>query len=174
MGFSKFLRVWHAPCNNSIQKWFLKTEMFSDGVIPLLEQGVINGKKKTLHPRKMVATFLMGSQEFYEWVHENPVMEMYPEDYINDPYVIAQNKAMVSINSALQVDILGQVAADTLGPVQFIGVGGQVDFIRGAARSPGGKSIIALPSTAAKGTVSRITAALDRGAAVATSRNEVD
>jgi 4-hydroxybutyrate CoA-transferase len=99
---------------------------------------------------------------------------MYPEDYVNDPYVIGENYKMVSINSALQVDVLGQAAADTLGPRQFSGVGGQVDFIRGAARSAGGKSIIALPSTAARGTVSRITAVLDLGAAVTTSRNDID
>lgn len=152
----------------------IHTEMFSDGVIGLVESGNINGRLKTLHPGKMVATFLMGSKSFYEWVNEHPMVEMYPEDYVNDPYVIAQNQKMVSINSALQVDALGQVAADTLGPVQFSGVGGQVDFVRGAARSIGGKSIIALPSTAARGTVSRIAAILDKGAAVTTSRNDVD
>lgn len=150
------------------------TEMFSDGVIKLVEDGNINGRKKTLHPGKMVATFLMGSRAFYEWVNEHALVEMYPEDYVNDPFVIGENYKMVSINSALQVDVFGQAAADTLGPKQFSGVGGQVDFIRGAARSAGGKSIIALPSTAARGTVSRITAVLDLGAAVTTSRNDID
>lgn len=152
----------------------IHTEMFSDGVIALVEAGNINGRLKTLHPGKMVATFLMGSRTFYPWVNEHPMIEMYPEDYVNDPFVIAQNDNMVSINSALQVDVLGQVAADTLGPTQFSGVGGQVDFIRGAARSKGGKSIIAFPSTAAKGRISRIQAVLDIGAAVTTSRHDID
>lgn len=152
----------------------IHSEMFSDGVMELAQAGVVNCSRKTLHPGKMVVTFLMGTRKLYDWVHENPMVEMYPVDYVNDPYVVAQNDKMVAINSALQVDVLGQVAADTLGPVQFSGVGGQVDFVRGAARSRDGKSIIALPSTAAKGTVSRITPVLDRGAAVTTSRNDVD
>lgn len=151
----------------------IHTEMFSDGVVPLVNAGNINCSKKTLHPDKMVATFLMGTKAFYEWVNENPMIEMYPEDYVNDPFVISQNIKMVSINSALQVDVLGQVAADTLGPLQFSGVGGQVDFIRGATRSKGGKSIIAIPSTAAKGKVSRIVPLLDTGASVTTTRNDV-
>lgn len=152
----------------------IHSEMFSDGVVDLAEAGVINCSKKTLHNGKMVVTFLMGSKKLYQWVHENPMVEMYPVDYVNDPYVIMKNDNMVAINSALQVDVLGQVAADTLGPVQFSGVGGQVDFVRGAARSKNGKSIIALPSTAAKGTVSRIVPVLDLGASVTTSRNDVD
>lgn len=152
----------------------IHSEMFSDGVMELAQAGVVNCSRKTLHPGKMVVTFLMGTRKLYDWVHENPMVEMYPVDYVNDPYVVAQNDKMVAINSALQVDVLGQVAADTLGPVQFSGVGGQVDFVRGAARSREGKSIIALPSTAAKGTVSRIMPVLDRGAAVTTSRNDVD
>lgn len=152
----------------------IHTEMFSDGVVKLVEAGVINCRKKTLHPDKMVATFLMGTKDFYTWVNQNPMVEMYPEEYVNDPYVIAKNNKMVSINSALQVDLLGQVAADMLGARQFSGVGGQVDFIRGATRSPGGKSIIALPSTAAKGKISRIVPALDIGTGVTTSRHDVD
>lgn len=151
----------------------IHTEMFSDGVIPLVNAGNINCRVKTLHPDKMIATFLMGTKDFYEWVNENPMVEMYPEDYVNDPFIIAQNEKMISINSALQIDVLGQVAADTLGPLQFSGVGGQIDFIRGATRSKGGKSIIALPSTAAKGTISRIVPILDTGASVTTSRNDV-
>lgn len=150
------------------------SEMFSDGVMELAKNGVVNCAKKTLHPGKMVVTFLMGTKALYEWVNENPAVEMYPVDYVNDPYVVMRNDNLVAINSALQVDVLGQVAADTLGPVQFSGVGGQVDFVRGAARSKGGKSIIALPSTAAKGKVSRIVALLDKGAAVTTSRNDID
>jgi 4-hydroxybutyrate CoA-transferase len=153
----------------------IHTEMFSDGVIPLVEAGIINGSKKTLHPNKIVSTFIMGTKDLYKWVDDNPIVEMHPEHYVNDPWVIAKNYKVVSINSALQVDVLGQVAADTLGPKQFSGVGGQVDFIRGAKRSiGGGKSIIALPSTASKGKVSRIVPALYEGTAVTTSRNEID
>jgi 4-hydroxybutyrate CoA-transferase len=153
----------------------IHTEMFSDGVIPLVEAGVINGSKKTLHPNKIVSTFMMGTKKLYDWVNDNPIIEMHPEHYVNDPWVIAQNYKVVSINSALQVDVLGQVAADALGPKQFSGVGGQIDFIRGAKRSiGGGKSIIAIPSTAAGGKVSRIVPALYEGTAVTTTRNEID
>lgn len=153
----------------------IHTEMFSDGVIPLVEAGVINGSKKTLHPNKIVSTFMMGTKKLYEWVNDNPIVEMHPEHYVNDPWVIAKNYKVVSINSALQIDVLGQVAADALGTKQFSGVGGQIDFIRGAKRSiGGGKSIIAIPSTAAGGKVSRIVPALYEGTAVTTTRNEVD
>jgi len=152
----------------------IHSEMFSDGVMELTQAGIINCSRKTLHPGKIVASFLMGTRKLYDWVHENPMVEMFPVDYVNDPFVIAKNDNMVAINSALQVDLLGQVAADTLGATQFSGVGGQVDFVRGAARSRGGKSIIALPPTAAKGSVSRIVPVLDRGVAVTTSRNDVD
>lgn len=150
------------------------TELFSDGVRGLVEEGVINGKKKTLHSGKVVSNFIMGTRELYNWVHENAAIALYPEDYTNDPFVVAQNYRMTAINSALEVDVLGQVAADTLGPMQFSGVGGQVDFIRGAARSPGGKSIIAFPATAQKGQVSRIVSVLARGSAVTTSRHDSD
>lgn len=151
----------------------IHSEMFSDGVLDLVEAGVVTGQKKKLHRGKLVATFLMGTTRLYQWVHENPQVRMYTVDYINDPYVIAQNDNAMSINSALQVDLMGQVCADTLGPLQYSGVGGQVDFIRGAARSRGGKSIIALPSTAMGGKVSRIVCGLDPGSAVTTSRNDV-
>jgi 4-hydroxybutyrate CoA-transferase len=153
----------------------IHTEMFSDGIIPLVEQGVINGSRKTLHPYKIISTFMMGTKALYEWLDDNPLVEMHPENYINDPWVIARNYKMVSINSALQVDVLGQVSADTIGPRQFSGVGGQIDFIRGAKRSVGGgKSIIAMPSTASGGKVSRIVPSLYEGTAVTTTRNEVD
>lgn len=153
----------------------IHTEMFSEGVIPLVEKGIVNGSKKTINPYKIVSTFLMGTKKLYQWVDDNPIIEMRPENYVNDPWVIAQNYKVVSINSALQVDVLGQVAADTLGPKQFSGVGGQVDFIRGAKRSVGGgKSIIAIPSTASGGKVSRIVPHLNEGTAVTTTRNEVD
>ncbi|MDD2586532.1 MAG: acetyl-CoA hydrolase/transferase C-terminal domain-containing protein [Syntrophomonadaceae bacterium] len=152
----------------------IHTEMFSDGVMELVESGVINCSNKSLHPNKIISTFIMGTKKLYEWVDDNPMIEMHSEDYVNDPLVIMQNNNMISINSALQVDVLGQVAADTMGAKQYSGVGGQVDFIRGVKRTPGGKSIIAIPSTAAKGKISRIVPALYEGTAVTTSRNEVD
>ncbi|MBN1125245.1 MAG: acetyl-CoA hydrolase/transferase family protein [Sedimentisphaerales bacterium] len=151
----------------------IHTEMFSDGVVDLVEKGIINGSRKNLHPGKLVASFLMGTKKLYDFVHENRMVEMYPVNYTNDPCIIGQNDKVVSINSCLQVDLLGQVASDTIGPVQFSGVGGQVDFIRGAARSKGGKSILAFPSTAGGGKVSRIVPRLDPGAVVTTSRCDV-
>lgn len=152
----------------------IHSEMISDGVMNLVEAGVVNGRQKSLHNNKIVITFAMGSKKFYEWFDENPMIEAYPVDYVNDPNIIARNENLVSINSALSVDLLGQVAADTLGPKQFSGVGGQVDFVRGATNSRGGRSIIAVPSTAAKGTVSRISVALENGQAVTTGRYDVD
>ncbi len=149
------------------------SEMISDGVMKLVNAGVITGRKKTIHRGKIVVNFLMGSRAFYDWVDDNPVIEMRTVDYTNNPSIVAQNKNMVAINSALEVDLLGQVCADTLGPKQFSGVGGQLDFVRGARMSEGGKAIIALPS-AAKGGVSRISPVLKQGAAVTTSRNDVD
>ena len=139
-----------------------------------MEAGVITGKKKTLHPNKVISNFVMGTPKLYDWMHDNHAINLYPEDYVNDPWVVAQNYRMTAINSALEVDVLGQVAADTLGPMQFSGVGGQVDFVRGAARSVGGKSIIAFPATAQKGKTSRIAAVLTRGSAVTTSRHDTD
>jgi 4-hydroxybutyrate CoA-transferase len=152
----------------------IHSEMISDGVMRLAEKGIINGKKKRIHPGKIVITFAMGTAGFYRWLDGNPMIDAYPVDYTNDPSVIAQNDNMVSINSAINVDLLGQVAADAIGPRQYSGVGGQVDFVRGATRSRGGRSIIALPATAKDGTVSRVTAAFERGQAVTTSRNDVD
>ncbi|NPV91467.1 MAG: acetyl-CoA hydrolase/transferase family protein [Firmicutes bacterium] len=151
----------------------IHSEMFSDGVVELIEAGVVNCREKTLHPGKAVVAFLMGTRKLYDFVDQNPMVEMYPVDYVNDPFVISQNDRIVAINSALQVDLMGQVCADTIGPKQFSGVGGQVDFVRGASRSRGGKSIIALPSTASGGKISRIVSQLDAGAAVTTSRNDV-
>jgi 4-hydroxybutyrate CoA-transferase len=151
----------------------IHTEMFSDGVLDLIAAGVINNQKKTFHHGKIVASFLMGTPRLYEFVHENPMVEMYPADYTNNPCIIAKNNKMVAINSALQVDLTGQVCADTIGHMQYSGVGGQVDYVRGAMLSPGGKSIIALPSTAKGGSISRIVCQLDQGAAVTTSRNDV-
>lgn len=152
----------------------IHTEMFTDGVIDLVKKGVINGSRKTLHPGKLVATFLMGSKRLYDFVDQNPEVELYPVDYVNNPCIIMKNENMVSINSCIEVDLMGQVVSECIGQKQFSGVGGQVDYVRGAMLSPGGKSIMAMPSTAAKGTVSRIVPFLAHGAAVTTSRNDVD
>jgi 4-hydroxybutyrate CoA-transferase len=152
----------------------IHTEMFSEGVVDLYNEGVITNRLKTLHRDKMVANFLMGTRRLYDFVDDNPAVNMFPVNYVNDPYVIGQNDRVVAINSAIQVDLMGQVVADSMGPVQFTGIGGQVDFVRGAARSRDGKAIIALPATAKKGTVSRIVAAIGAGTAVTTMRADVD
>ncbi len=149
------------------------TEMFSDGMVRLVELGVLTNMKKTLHKGKVVAAFCMGTQKLYDFVDNNPLIEFHPVSMTNDPYVISQNDKMVSINSALEVDLTGQVCADSLGPYFYSGIGGQVDFVRGAARSKGGRPIIALPSTAEDGTVSRISAELKAGAGVVTGRGDV-
>ena len=151
----------------------IHSEMFSDGVVALAEAGVITNLKKTIHPGKFMVSFLMGTRKLYDFVNNNPSVEMHPVDYINDPCLIGLHDNMMSINSALQVDLMGQVNAEMIGSRQFSGIGGQVDFVRGVSRSKGGKSIIALPSTASGGTISRIALELDRGAAVSTSRNDV-
>ena len=152
----------------------IHTEMFSDGVVDLVEEGVINNAKKTLHRGKFVSTFIMGTRKVYNFIDNNPNVCLYPVDYVNDPWVIGQNDNMVSINSCIEVDLMGQVASETLGLKQFSGTGGQVDFVRGAALSKGGISIMAMPSTAAKGKASRIVPLLAEGAAVTTPRNDVD
>ncbi len=152
------------------------TELFSDGVIDLVNKGVINGEQKTLHPGKMVAGFLLGTQKLYDFVHDNPIVELHPTDYVNDPFVIAQNDRQIAINSAIEVDITGQVCADSIGSRLYSGAGGQVDFIYGASRSKGGIPIIALPSTLHKkggSPISRIVPTLKVGAGVTTSRNHV-
>ncbi|MFN3554787.1 MAG: acetyl-CoA hydrolase/transferase family protein [Bacteroidales bacterium] len=151
----------------------IHTEMFSDGVVDLVERGVITGEEKTLHKNKLVATFLMGSQRLYDFVHKNPQVLMYPADYVNDPVVIARNHKMVSINSCIEVDLMGQVVSEAIGPKQISGVGGQVDYVRGVCMTRDGISIMAMPSTAAGGKVSRIVPHLAEGAAVTTSRNDV-
>jgi acyl-CoA hydrolase/GNAT superfamily N-acetyltransferase len=152
----------------------LHTEMLSDGVIPLIEGGVITCRRKSLHPNKAVTSFCMGSRKLYDFVDDNPFFEFLPNEFTNDPFVIAKNDRMVSINSALQVDLTGQVCADSIGTRFYSGIGGQVDFIRGAARSAGGRSIIALESTAKGGTVSRIVPVLSEGAGVVTTRGDVN
>jgi acetyl-CoA hydrolase len=147
------------------------SELFSDGIIDLVDAGVMNNSRKTLHPGKMIAGFVIGTRRLYDWVDDNPLIELHPTEYVNDPFVIAQNDRMVAINSAIEVDLTGQVCADSFGPRLFSGVGGQLDFIYGASRSKGGVPIIALPSTARQ--ISRIVAMLKPGAGVVTTRNHV-
>jgi acyl-CoA hydrolase len=151
----------------------LHTEMCSDGVIPLIQEGVLNGARKTLHRGKAVASFVVGTEKIFHFIHKNPVFDFHPAMYTNDPLVIALNDQMIAVNSAIQVDLTGQVCADSIGTQPYSGVGGQLDFMRGAARSKGGKPIIALPSTARQGTISRIVPALDPGAGVVTTRADV-
>lgn len=151
----------------------IHTELFSDGVIDLVEQGVITCGRKTFHPGKIVAGFLFGTHRLYEFVNNNPLIEMHPTDYVNDPFNISQNARMVAINSALQIDLTGQVCADSVGAKMYSGAGGQVDFIRGAARSKGGLPIIACLATARDGEVSRIVPTLYEGSGVVTTRNDV-
>jgi RimJ/RimL family protein N-acetyltransferase len=149
------------------------SEMFSDAVIDLIEAGVITGRYKTIHPGKVSASFTFGTRRLYDYLNRNPLFTFHPSDYINDLIQIAQQHKMVAINSALEVDVTGQVCADSIGTRFYSGIGGQVDFIRGAAMSRGGKPIIALPSTAKGGTVSRIVTTLTKGAGVVTSRGDV-
>lgn len=149
----------------------IHTELFSDGVIDLVESGVLTNNRKTLHPGKIIAGFLLGTKSLYEWVDDNPLIELHPTEYVNDPFIIAQNERMVAINSAIEVDLTGQVCADSIGTRLYSGVGGQLDFIYGASRSKGGVPIIALPSTTKD--ISRIVTTLKLGAGVVTSRNHV-
>jgi len=149
------------------------TEMFSDGLIDLIEAGVITNARKTFHPGKVIAAFCVGTRQLYDYIDNNPLFEFHPTDYTSSPINIARNNKMVAINTALQVDLTGQVCADSLGHRIYSGIGGQADFIRGAALAPDGKPIIALPSTAQGGTVSRIVTHLSQGAGVVTTRGDV-
>lgn len=149
----------------------IHTELFSDGIIELVETGVLTNARKTLHPGKIIAGFLLGTNRLYDWVDDNPLIELHPTEYVNDPFVIAQNDKMVAINSAIEIDFTGQVCADSIGQKIYSGVGGQLDFIYGASRSKDGVPIIAFPSTAKN--ISRIVATLKPGAGVVTSRNHV-
>ncbi|MBI2417701.1 MAG: acetyl-CoA hydrolase/transferase family protein [Ignavibacteriales bacterium] len=151
----------------------IHSEMFSDGIVSLVERGIITNARKTLHPGKMIAGFVLGSRRLYDFIDNNPMIEFHPQEYVNDPFVIAQNKKMVAINSAIEVDITGQVCSDSIGSRLFSGFGGQVDFIRGASRSEGGKPIIALPATTKDGNISRIVNHLKPGAGVVTNRADV-
>lgn len=148
------------------------TEMCSDGIIDLFEKDVINNKYKQIHPNKIVTAFALGTKRLYDYVNDNPAFQFLDIDYVNDPHVIRRNNKMVAINSAIEIDITGQVCADSIGTYQYSGVGGQMDFIRGASLSKGGKPIIALPSRTAKG-ISRIVATLKPGAGVVTTRAHV-
>jgi 4-hydroxybutyrate CoA-transferase len=154
----------------------IHTELFSDGVIDLVDAGVLTNARKTLHAGKIVAGFILGTKRLYDWVDDNPLIELHRTEYINDPFVIAQNDRMVAVNSAIEVDLTGQVCADSIGPKLYSGVGGQLDFVYGASRSKGGVPIIALPSTNTMrdGTViSKIVLMLKNGAGVVTTRNHV-
>ncbi len=150
----------------------IHTEMFADGVLPLVESGVIDGQNKVLDKGKMVSTFLMGSQKVYDFIDNNPMVLMMDVGYTNDPFIIAQQPKMTAINSALQIDLTGQVCADSLGTKFYSGVGGQIDFIYGASRAEGGKAIIAMPSVTNKG-ISKIAPTLTPGAGVVTTRNHI-
>ena len=151
----------------------IHTEMLSDGVMEAIEAGIVTGAKKTFHPYKVVITFALGSDRLYDFIDNNPVIEAHPSDYVNHPFNVARNDNMVAINSAIEVDITGQVCSDSIGTFIYSGFGGQVDFIRGAAHSKGGKPIIALPSTAKDGEMTRIVPFLKKGAGVVTTRGDV-
>jgi 4-hydroxybutyrate CoA-transferase len=151
----------------------IHTEMLSDQAMHAIERGVVTGAKKTIHQGKVVITFALGSEELYDYLDNNPLIEAHPVDYVNDPFIISQNEKMLAINSAVEVDLTGQVCSDSIGTYIYSGFGGQVDFIRGAARSKGGKPVIALSSTAKGGTLSRIVPMLKPGAGVVTSRADV-
>lgn len=152
----------------------IHSEMFSDGVVELVEAGVVNHSRKNFMPGKAVVTFLMGTRRLYDYVNNNPTVNMFPATFVNNPQVAGQNDNLVSVNSCVQVDLLGQVCSETVGMTQISAVGGQVDFVRAAALSKGGRSIIAMPSTAAGGEISKIVNFLDQGAAVTTSRYDVE
>ena len=149
------------------------TEMFSDSLIELFESGVITGERKTLHPGKIVSSFVLGTKKTFDFLDNNPFVEFHPSDYVNDPFIIARHDNMIAINSAISVDLTGQVNSDSIGRSIYSGFGGQVDFIRGSARSKGGKPVIALPATAKDDAVSRIVDTLAEGAGVVTSRGDV-
>lgn len=151
----------------------IHTEMFSDGVIKLIEDGVITNEKKTFHPGKITSSFVLGTRKLFDYIDNDPIMEFHPSHYINDPFIIAKNEKMVAINSAIEIDLTGQVCADSIGPKFYSGFGGQLDFIRGASRSKGGKPIIAIPSTARNSQCSRIVPFLSKGAGVTTTRGDV-
>ena len=150
------------------------TEMIGDGILRLVECGAVTNRRKTLLPGKMVATFALGSRRLYEFMHHNPMLEMHPSNFTNDPYIAGQNDKLMSINASLQVDLLGQCGSESIAHLPYSGTGGQVDFVRAANRSRGGKSFIVLPSTAKDGTISRIVPTLTPGTHATTSKNDVN
>jgi 4-hydroxybutyrate CoA-transferase len=151
----------------------IHSEMVSDGIIPLVERGIVNCEKKTLIPGKLVTSFVLGTKKIFDFINNNPELEFRPTEFVNDPFNISLNRRMTAINSALQIDLTGQICSDSIGYNFYSGFGGQVDFLRGAAKSEGGKPIITLPSTAKKGTISRIVPHLDEGAGVTDTRADV-
>jgi 4-hydroxybutyrate CoA-transferase len=152
----------------------IHTEMFGNGVVELVEKGVITGRSKTLHPNKIIATFVMGTKKLFDFIHNNPIAEFYEVSYTNDPNVISRNANLVAINSAIEIDVTGQICSESIGSTLFTGVGGQLDFALGASLAAGGKFVIAIPSTAAKGKTSRIVHQLRAGAGVTTPRTLAD
>jgi acyl-CoA hydrolase len=166
----------NAVCKALLQKKDLgiHTEMITDGMVDLLRSGAANNSKKTLNRGKTIGTFALGTSRLYEYMNDNPTIEMHPVDYTNDPYIIGQHDNMVSINATIEVDLIGQCASESMGLMHWSGTGGQADFVRGANRSKGGQSFITLPSTAKGGTISRIVPTLAPGAVVTTNKNEVD
>ena len=152
----------------------IHTEMFTDSMVELIECGAVNNSRKQIHPGKTVTTFAFGSQRIYDYINDNPAIMILPVDYVNDPNVICRNDNMISINAAIEVDLWGQVCAESVGTKHMSGSGGQVDYVRGACQSRGGKSFIAFASTAKGGTISKICPTLAAGAVVTTSKNDVD
>ena len=152
----------------------IHTEMFSDAMVELIECGAVTNERKTFHKRQSVSTFCFGSKKVYDYINNNPSLVMLPVDYVNDPYSIAKNDNFISVNAGLEVDFFGQVCSESIGPVPFSGPGGQFDYVKGAKMSGGGRSFIAMPSTAKKGTISKIKPMLTTGAAVTSHKNEVD
>jgi acyl-CoA hydrolase len=152
----------------------IHTEMIGDGIMSLVESGAVNCKRKNYLPGKIVATFALGSKKLYSFMHRNPMLEMHPVNYTNDPYLAGQNDNLVAINATLQIDFLGQCGSESLGPLPYSGTGGQVDFVRAANRSNGGKAFIVLPSTAKNDTISRIVPTLTPGTHVTTSKNDIN
>jgi 4-hydroxybutyrate CoA-transferase len=151
----------------------IHTEMFSDGMMEAMEAGYVTGRSKSLHPGKAIATFIYGTESVYRFADDNPAIELHPVDYTNHPAIVARNERMVAINSAIEVDLTGQVCSDSIGTRIYSGFGGQVDFIRGAAQSKGGKPVIALPATTKDGKISKIVPYLKQGAGVVTTRADV-
>lgn len=152
----------------------IHTEMIGDGILTLIESGAVTNRRKNYLPGKMVATFALGSKKLYKWIDRNPMFEMHPVDYTNDPYLAGQNDNLVAINATLEIDFLGQCGSESLGPIPYSGTGGQSDFVRAANRSNGGKAFIVLPSTAKDGAISRIAPTLTPGTHVSTSKNDIN